>query len=88
MIIMEMTEMKEANKRFVREMVDFVPNVLKIQEYLKENFNVDTYFEPDTLRFDVIENSLNEAIDLGLAKDYIEKHLDTNCLDINYIRMT
>ena len=69
-------------KSFVKKVVDFECNVIKAQDYIKENFGVDSEYNPETLELKLTQNSVNEALQLVSAKDYLESELPEDMIKI------
>lgn len=69
-------------KSFVKKVVDFECNVIKAQDYIKENFGVDSEFNPETLELKLVQNSVNEALQLVSAKDYLENELPEDMIKV------
>lgn len=75
--------MTQNDKKFVRDMVDFVPQVIKAQTYLKENYNIDSVFNEDECTLEIYQ-SVNESKDNIKAKEYVEKNVNMEGLEISY----
>lgn len=69
-------------KSFVKKVVDFECNVIKAQDYIKENFGVDSEFNPETLELKLVQNSVNESLQLVSAKDYLENELPEDMIKV------
>lgn len=69
-------------KSFVKKVVDFECNVIKAQDYIKENFGIDSEFNPETLELKLVQNSVNEALQLVSAKDYLENELPEDMIKV------
>lgn len=69
-------------KSFVKKVVDFECNVIKAQDYIKENFGVDSEFNHETLELKLVQNSVNEALQLVSAKDYLENELPEDMIKV------
>ena len=69
-------------KSFVKKVVDFECNVIKAQDYIKENFGIDSEYNPETLELKLTQNSVNEALQLVSAKDYLENELPEDMIKI------
>lgn len=69
-------------KSFVKKVVDFECNVIKAQDYIKENFGVDSEFNPETLELKLVQTSVNEALQLVSAKDYLENELPEDMIKV------
>ena len=61
-------------KQFVESLVNHLSNVAKTQDYLKENFNVSSYYDEDNETLHLVANEINEGLDLAAAKEYVNQH--------------
>lgn len=71
-------------KLFVEALMNHLSRVAKTQEYLKENYNVSSYYDEDTETLHLVANGINEGLDLSAAKDYVESMFDEAMLSVVY----
>ena len=74
----------ENEKRFVESVVNHLSNVAKVQDYLKENFNVCSYYDEDNETLHLVANEINEGLDLAAAKEYVNQQIDEAMLTVVY----
>lgn len=74
--------MTENEKKFVRTVVDFAANLEKAQDYIKENFNIDSEFDEESGALKLSCSDANEALNLLSAKSYIEENLDNGLVKV------
>ena len=71
-------------KKFVESLVNHLANVAKVQDYLKENFNVSSYYDEDNETLHLVANGINEGLDLAAAKIYVNQQIDEAMLSVVY----
>jgi len=71
-------------KKFVKSLVNHLSNVAKVQDYLKENFNVSSYYDEDNETLHLVANGINEGLDLAAAKEYVNQQIDEAMLSVVY----
>jgi len=74
----------ENEKKFVESLVNHLSNVAKVQDYLKENFNVLSYYDEDNETLHLVANEINEGLDLAAAKEYVNQQIDEAMLSVVY----
>jgi thioredoxin-related protein len=74
----------ENEKKFVESLVNHLSNVAKVQDYLKENFNVLSYYDEDNETLHLVGNGINEGLDLAAAKEYVNQQIDEAMLSVVY----
>ena len=74
--------MTENEKKFVRTVVDFAANLEKAQDYIKENFIIDSEFDEESGALKLSCSDANEALNLLSAKSYIEENLDSGLVKV------
>lgn len=74
----------ENEKKFVKSLVNHLSNVAKVQDYLKENMNVSSYYDEETETLHLVANEINEGLDLAAAKDYVNQQFDEAMLTVVY----
>lgn len=67
----ETIKITENDIQFIKSVIDIDANVLKCQKYIKENFNIDSIFYPETLSIRLICNNINESLNILAAKEHI-----------------
>ena len=71
-------------QKFVESLVNHLSNVAKVQDYLKENFNVLSYYDEDNETLHLVANEINEGLNLAAAKDYVHQQIDEAMLSVVY----
>ncbi len=71
-------------RKFVEALVNNLSNVAKVQDYLKENFNVLSYYDEDNETLHLVANGINEGLNLAAAKDYVHQQIDETMLSVVY----
>ena len=71
-------------KQFVESLVNHLSNVAKTQDYLRENFNVSSYYDEDNETLHLVANGINEGLDLAAAKEYVNQCIDEAMLSVVY----
>ena len=74
----------EYEKQFVESLVNHLSNVAKVQDYLKENFNVLSYYDEENETLHLVANGINEGLDLAAAKEYVNQCIDEAMLSVVY----
>lgn len=77
-----MKEINENEKQFVKQVVEFIPNLAKVQQFLNDQYNVDSYFDEDNGQFVILQNSVNESLTLARAKEYAESKLNNGMCQV------
>lgn len=67
----EKIKITENDINLIKSIVDIDANVMKCQKYIKENFNIDSEFIPESLSIRLVCNNVNESLNLLAAKEYI-----------------
>ena len=71
-------------KQFVESLINHLSNVAKVQDYLKENMNVSSYYDEDNETLHLVANGINEGLDLAAAKEYVNQQIDEAMLSVVY----
>lgn len=74
--------MTENEKKFVESIVNFDSNVLKAQQYIKENYSIDSTFDDDTCEIHLTCENAENALMLAAAKEYITETLEDSVICI------
>lgn len=69
---------------FLREFVNIDANVAKCRNYIKENFNIDSIFNPENLSIKLICNNINESLNLLAAKEHIYDFMSEQMILVEY----
>jgi len=69
-------------KKFVKAVIDYAVHIKEAQEYIKENFNIDSEYNDDTAEIKLSCEDVSEAINLVAAKDYIEENLKDTFINV------
>lgn len=76
--------MTENEKDFVKNFFEHKTNICKSQDYIKENFNVNSEYNEETNTLHLFTNNVNESLNLATAKDYILQQLDNTMINVKY----
>lgn len=74
--------MTDNEKKFVRTIIDFTPNLEKAQEYIKENFNIDSEYDEETGSLKLTCADADNLLSLVSAKTYIEENLNNGLVKV------
>lgn len=75
-----MITINKNEKQLVEELCDINPNVYKAQQYIKENYNVDSEYNEDSSELHLING---KPINIIEANEYLKSHID-NSVSIIY----
>lgn len=76
--------MTKNEKDFVKNFFEHKTNICKSQDYIKENFNVNSEYNEETNTLHLFTNNVNESLNLATAKDYILQQLDNTMINVKY----
>lgn len=76
--------MTENEKDFVKTFFEHKTNICKSQDYIKENFGINSEYNEETNTLHLFTNNVNESLNLATAKDYISKTLDETMINVKY----
>lgn len=76
--------MYENEKNFAESVLNFDKEVAKAQQYIKENFNIESEWNEEESKLNIWTNNVNESLQLAAAKEYLDNTLDTNAVDVVY----
>jgi len=76
--------MYQNEKEFAESVLNFDKEVAKAQEYIKENFNIESKWNEQECKFFIWTNNVNESLQLAAAKEYLDNNLDKYAVDIVY----
>jgi len=76
--------MTENEKNFVKTFFEHKTNICKSQDYIKENFGINSEYNEETNTLHLFTNNVNESLNLATAKDYISKTLDETMINVKY----
>lgn len=74
----------ENDIQFIKSIVDIDAKILKCKKYIKENYNIDCIFYPETMTLQLFSNNINEGLDILNSKDYIYSIFDEDIISIEY----
>ena len=74
----------ENERKFVESLINHVANVAKVQEYIKENYGVKSYYDEETETLHLVSENIDEGLSLASAKDYVRDKFDEVMLNIVY----
>ena len=64
-------------RKFIDSIVNLESEISKARSYIRENFNVESELDKDTMTVKLSQKNINESADLIAAKKYFDSHLDT-----------
>ena len=76
--------MYENEKQFAENVLNFDNIITKAQQYIKENFNIESTCDKTNSKLNIWTNNINESLQLAAAKEYLDNILDSNAVDIIY----
>lgn len=76
------TKMNTSNYDFIKTITDFESNVIKAQEYIKENYNVDSEFNIEKSELHLKISNINESLMLCAAKEYVNNTIGEDHLHV------
>lgn len=75
----------ENEKKFIESLINHVANVAKVQEYIKENYGLQSFYDEENETLHLVIENLNENIStLAEAKDYVNSQIDEAMLNVVY----
>ena len=74
-------KLTENDIKFVKDMVNYKSRILKCQESIKENYNIDSVFNEDAMTLSLICRNINESLNVVAAKkdirnEFLEEELE------------
>lgn len=76
--------MTENEKNFVKAFFEHKTNICKTQDYIKENFGINSEYNEDTNTLHLFTTNINESLNLAIAKEYIMNTLDETMINVKY----
>jgi len=70
--------------KFAEKIVNFNENIKNIQSYIKENFNIESKFNEDEMKFNIWTTNISDSLRLIAAKDYINEQLNDLDVEVEY----
>ena len=77
-----MTRQNEQN--LVEAFHNLEDNILKAQEYIKENYHIESEYDQDDDIIYIWSNDVNESLNLGAAKEYIGETIGYEMVNVIY----
>jgi len=74
----------ENEKKFVESLINHVANVAKVQQYIKENYGVKSYYDEDNETLHLVPEKINEGLNLASVKEYVNSQIDETMLNVVY----
>lgn len=72
--------------KFAEKIVNFNETINNIQSYIKENFNIESKFNEDEIKFNIWTTNISDSLKLIAAKDYIIEQLNDIDIKVEYKR--
>lgn len=80
----DITKITEADIQFIKSIIDIDANVKKCQLYIKEHYNIDSLFYPETLSIQLICSNINESLNLVAAKEHINGFMTEEFIQVTF----
>ena len=77
-------ETKLNEKKYVEKFVSFNKNLAQAQNYIKENFGIDSKYDEETGKLNIWTNNIYESLQLIAAKEYVNGCIDESMLLVEY----
>ena len=74
----------ENELKLLNSILDHKENVENAQNYIKENFKVNTKYDEDTNTIHLWTSNINESLHLVAAKEYIENEIGLDSVNVKY----
>ena len=71
-------------KNFIKNLDDLEANILKAQDYIKENLNVDSEFNANTGKLHIWCENAENALYVARAKEYIQETIGEDLVQVIY----
>lgn len=72
----------ENEKHLIESFLNLDDNVANVQEYIKENYNIESEYDAANDTIYLWANSINESLNLAAAKEYIEEEIGNEMISI------
>lgn len=70
--------------KLLNSILDHKENVEKAQNYIQENFGVNTKYDKETNTISLWTRNINESLQLVAAKEYVEKEIGLDSINVKY----
>lgn len=77
-------ETKLNEKKYIEKFVSFNKNLAQAQNYIKENFGIDSKYDEETGKLNIWTNNIYESLQLIAAKEYVNSCIDESMLLVEY----
>lgn len=71
-------------KNLVVSFHDLESNINKAQEYIKENYHVESEYDSEEDILYIWSNNVNESLNLGAAKEYVGENIGYEMVNVIY----
>ena len=71
-------------KEFTEQLLNLVGNVSKAQAYIKENYHIDSEYDPEDDILYIWSPNVNESLNLASAKEYITEEIGDEFINVIY----
>lgn len=71
-------------KIYVEQFVNFTENIKQVQNFIKENFGVDSKYDNENCKLNIWNDNIFESKQLPAAKEYVNSCIDESMLLVEY----
>ncbi len=71
-------------KNLVVSFHDLESNINKAQEYIKENYHIESEYDSEEDILYIWSNNVNESLNLGAAKEYVGENIGYEMVNVIY----
>lgn len=71
-------------KNLVESFHNLESNICKAQEYIKENYHIESEYDNDDDTLYIWTNNINESLNLAAAKEYIAENIGYEMINVIY----
>lgn len=71
-------------KNLVESFHNLESNICKAQEYIKENYHIESEYDNDDDTLYIWTNNINESLNLAAAKEYVAENIGYEMINVIY----
>lgn len=76
--------MTNNEKKLIESFHNLETTICKAQEYIKENYNVESEYDNEDDMLYIWANNINESLNLAAAKEYIGENIGYEMINVIY----